>query len=321
MSRVHLICVDGTGCHAESQTAVSRIARAVQRRGDLRITVRYLRGQGSRWYSHVRGGIGGLEITRQVRKLWAWLANTAKPGDVIVFIGFSRGGSAVLSLANLIDRCGLVETHLFSDAHDLAKTAWKAASAREGYRNWRCASFAQREGHWRPRIAFLGVFDAVGALGVGLPRPVARALVGAHELDLPDCVDAAAQALAADEERFAFQPAVWTAPADGRRIAQAWFSGVHGEIGGSAADASARWLVACARDVGVPLPDPLPPIGREPSALAALLRKRPRTIGKAMLTGECLHESHPLAAEGELYVGFREKAGLQIVSESEPWPA
>ncbi len=306
--KTHVVLIDGTGCDRRAGSAVSRLAEPLEAAGML---PRYLRGVGSQWHSRVRGGAGGFGLSRQMRLAWSWLAVVADPNDRIVLLGYSRGGSAVISLANLLDRCGLVEINDDAEADRVAREAMSAYSSREGYRNWAAARFAERHRsrHWRPRVAFLGVFDAVGAAGMGMPRWLARATFGRHELDLPDCVEAAAQALAADEKRWSFRPAIWTSPARGRHVAQAWFPGHHGDIGGVTADDSVRWMVACAREAGVDLPDAPPPLDRAPRTPRVLRRSDRSAIDERMVTGMCLHETHADAGIGR----------WPVVSADAPW--
>lgn len=102
----------------------------------------------------------------------------------------------------------------------------------------------------KPRIKFLGVFDTVSAYGL----PVDEMAIAIHKwifpLRFPDNilserVDHAYQALALDEARHTFHPVLWTerkfrpdwttAPPDDRPK-QAWFAGMHADVGGGYAD-------------------------------------------------------------------------------------
>lgn len=312
-----IVLVDGTGCGRDAGTAIGRLAQATRHASDTRLAsgTTYWPGLGSNLGSRLRGNrIAGLGISRQVKAIYGHLCLVLRPGTELALIGYSRGGSAVLSLANLIDRCGLVETWSTDDSLGAAQRAMGVYRRREGYRNWAAQQLARQPGHWRPRIAFLGVFDAVGALGMGMPRPLARALVGYHELELPDAVECAAQALAADEDRWAFRPAVWSADANGRMIAQCWFEGRHGDIGGAQAEDSVRWMLACARSAGIDLPDiaPAAPRNEPPRSLLPRRRRIPEygPIASSMLTGECVHERMGVN---------RRVVDLPWASEEHPW--
>jgi hypothetical protein len=93
-------------------------------------------------------------------------------------------------------------------------------------------------------VAFLGVFDTVGALGV--PGAFRRAHQF-HDVRLSRSVLCARQALAIDEHRMKFEPSVWEldpeageperpAGAADPWVKQVWFEGVHSDVGGGYAD-------------------------------------------------------------------------------------
>jgi len=79
-----------------------------------------------------------------------------------------------------------------------------------------------------------------------------------HDTDLSTTVDAAFQALAIDEKRPPFEPAIWRQQPDavGQRLEQVWFAGVHCDVGGgypdsTLADIALRWMVDRARQCGL----------------------------------------------------------------------
>ena len=111
----------------------------------------------------------------------------------------------------------------------------------------------------RPRIAFLGVFDTVSAYGL----PIDEMSIAVHkwiwplrfaDMLLSSKVDHAYQALALDEARQSFHPMLWTErnfdPNGERgkpdeRPQQAWFAGVHSDIGGGYGDERLSLVPAC----------------------------------------------------------------------------
>jgi len=123
----------------------------------------------------------------------------------------------------------------------------------------------------RPRIAFIGVFDTVSAYGL----PVDEMTIAIHKyifpLRFPNMilsrkVDHACQALALDEARHTFHPVLWTertydpSGSDGEpdtRPLQAWFPGMHSDVGGGYGDdrlslVPALWMIEeAARKVGL----------------------------------------------------------------------
>lgn len=119
----------------------------------------------------------------------------------------------------------------------------------------------------RPRIAFLGVFDTVSAYGL----PIDEMTIAIHKWILPlrfpdmilsNKVEHAVQALALDEARQTFHPMLWTErtfdPDGGEgdpdpRPHQAWFAGVHSDIGGGYSNerlslVPAVWMLEEAQD-------------------------------------------------------------------------
>ena len=80
----------------------------------------------------------------------------------------------------------------------------------------------------RREVAFLGVFDTVAAMG-GLVGGEVEMEAGA----LHARVRKAVHAVAIDEDRAAFAPTlIPMTPGDEDRVAEIWFPGVHGDIGG-----------------------------------------------------------------------------------------
>jgi hypothetical protein len=88
------------------------------------------------------------------------------------------------------------------------------------------------------------VWDTVGTLGI--PTADAACLRPAvdrfnrrwafHDTELSSWIAAAVQALAIDEERSDFRPALWHqqrgAAEQGQELKQVWFAGVHCDVGG-----------------------------------------------------------------------------------------
>jgi hypothetical protein len=90
-----------------------------------------------------------------------------------------------------------------------------------------------------------------GAFGAGL-----------HDTQLSRSVDAASQALAIDEQRTSFAPAVWQLRPDagGQEVEQVWSSGVHCDVGGGytdsrPADTALLWTVERAQRAGLAFRD------------------------------------------------------------------
>ena len=123
------------------------------------------------------------------------------------------------------------------------------------------------------RLAYLGVWDTVGALGVpghlALARWANRGLAF-HDTALSPMVAAARHAVAIDERRRVFPPALWDnldALGSGPDTAyrQRWFPGDHGAVGGGGpvtalSDDALVWVAEGAAAAGLAL---------DPAAMAA----------------------------------------------------
>jgi uncharacterized protein (DUF2235 family) len=260
-----VLCFDGTWNSADSrkaETNVARIARAVRANsgadGIPQLTL-YLRGVGSTGIAleRVLEGAVGEGIDDNIRSGYMFLAQNYEPGDGIYLFGFSRGAFTARSLAGFIGACGLLKRQKLGDI----------AAAWEYYRKAdprSPADFCQRcssDCHTDLTIAFLGVWDTVGALGI--PSTVLNRLT-AHEYQFHDTtpsriMKAGRHALAIDEHRDEFEPTLWTgAVPPGTDIKQVWFAGAHSDVGGgyherNLADIPLLWMAKEAQKAGLQL--------------------------------------------------------------------
>lgn len=119
-------------------------------------------------------------------------------------------------------------------------------------------------------IKFIGVWDTVGALGN--PLFLNGIVSGAnqfHDTELSSKIENAFHALAIDEKRKNFQPALWHQQQDVKNqiLEQMWFVGVHSDVGGgypvsALSDFSLQWMLEKAQSCNLsfnhikPLDDP-----------------------------------------------------------------
>ena len=220
-------------------------------------------------FEHFTGGAFGYGIDQIIQDCYLWLSNHYQPGDRLFLFGFSRGAYTVRSLAGLIRNCGLLRP-------ELAAKPGMVANAYTLYRDRSACTHPTAESslHFRSAhsfpdfdIHFIGVWDTVGALGIpkGLPdllsAHVQTALWDFHDVELSSHVTYAYQALAIDERRKPFQPSIWTQKPDApvtQVLEQAWFPGVHGNVGGGYADAglsngALHWMWNRAQHAGLRL--------------------------------------------------------------------
>ncbi len=253
MKRIIIAC-DGTWkrIDAEHPTNAALLARAVLPRDADGIPqiVAHLDGLGTgqgpsrigRVLDSALGGAFGLGLTASVAAAYRFLVFTHAPGDAILLFGYSRGAYMARSLAGLIRNAGLLpraSAHAIPEAIALyqdrrPEAAPKGAAA---------LAFRERYGTEAPPIAYLGVWDTVGALGLPghlwLAGIMNRGLAF-HDTSLSGRVRAARHAVAVDERRRSFPPALWDnldalnaeAAARGRPYRQEWFPGDHGSVGG-----------------------------------------------------------------------------------------
>ncbi|NMO92509.1 phospholipase effector Tle1 domain-containing protein [Actinomycetospora sp. TBRC 11914] len=310
-----VVCCDGTWETPKQRTNVSLVADALAQGPDQ--VVRYFPGVGTGADPVTRvleGGLGlGLDV--RIREAYTWLAETWRPGDVVVLLGFSRGAFTVRSLAGMLAACGLVAVAPGDSRR--ARDRLVRRVFRDGYQRGRPLDGLAFQPGFAPEdtapIALVGVWDTVGALGIPrtfglLSALLSRRIEGFHDLRLARDVRHARQALALDERRGPFQPAVWAEPAPGTHesFVQLWFAGTHGDVGGSQdqprglSDLTLRWMTEEAtaavgltwRD-GPPggAGDPLGHLDPGPDGMWRYLAPRPRTVPRVAEGAPDVHPS------------------------------
>ena len=207
------------------------------------------------------GMIGG-GIDRNILDIYKFICWNYSQGDELYLFGFSRGAYTARSLAGLIRTAGLVKSNnltLINQAYKIYRDRANAGMHPEGD----IASKFRKE-HSQPdfRIKFIGVWDTVGSLGIPLKFVGIKKKYEFHDTTLSSYVDYAYQALALDEKRKNFEPAIWKQSAnaglDGHYqiLEQRWFPGVHSNIGGGypdegLSDISLDWMINNARGAGL----------------------------------------------------------------------
>ena len=270
-----VVCTDGTWNSRDSAkedgsglTNVAKIERAVAPRdaaGVLQHSL-YHAGVGiGPWYERMVGGAFGVGLSRNVQACYSWLVELYEPGDELYLFGFSRGAYTARSLAGLIRNCGLLQREhraRVAEAYTLYRDRKPDAHPNAGP----AVEFRTKYAH-EPRIHCIGVWDTVGALGVptsGLAGWWTKREYAFHDVTLSSRIDHAFHALAIDERRKPFQPALWEvpdsdlAPDRTQRVEQVWFAGVHSNVGGGypdcgLSDAALHWMMDRARSCGLAL--------------------------------------------------------------------
>ncbi|KAL8297625.1 hypothetical protein RB601_003050 [Gaeumannomyces tritici] len=253
-------------------------------------------GTGVLKIDQLTGGGFGMGLAENVRECYNFICSNYVDGDDIILIGFSRGAFTARSIADMIATIGLLTPagldyfyKIFEDYQNLgnasrspseymwagpaydskkykAKGDW-VAERKDGYRTFLKEremtrdTFADSSGR-AITIKALAVWDTVGALGI--PPVSALGLRGSAKqwkfsgTAISPRVEYAFQALALDEPRDAFKPALWERRSDNNKtkLKQVWFPGNHGGVGGGwwdqqIADITLTWMCDQLSTIGV----------------------------------------------------------------------
>lgn len=344
MTRIAVFC-DGTWNSPDipETTNVHKLQRALQNdpsKGQVSV---YFQGIGTderfdgkvkRFLNKWGGGAFGWGLDAKVKQAYQFIAQVYQPGDEIYLFGFSRGAFTARSVAGMIRKCGIVDDTTPEGINAAFKLyrkrgKWNHPDKPHIRRKRRDMSprFATsaKDMEWRGddsklvNIAYLGVWDTVGARGVPVAMlgPVAalwNSQYKFHDMQLSSLVRSARHAVAVDEMRLLYKPAKWdnldgpkglnkgsdTDPA--RPYQQVWFVGNHGIVGGSAkAQALATfpmmWVLEGATDLEL---DPRAVIPLTPAN--ALIPSDEVSPRRGMLAGwrdgpHHEHEMHPSVRE------------------------
>nr|POE93224.1 uncharacterized protein CFP56_19236 [Quercus suber] len=255
----------------QTPTNVTRISRAItpvdsHQRPQI---VYYQAGVGTEGgiLSRAIAGAIGQGLAENVREAYSFIAINYVEGDEIFLIGFSRGAYTARSVAGLIGDFGLLTRDgldhfldIFNDWESSGRANYRSALMQDD------ASFSIQAGvtdikAWTSayktelrRIGYavqkdvpiqaVGVWETVGALGIPLNPILQRLGLPWHirpyrffDTALSSSIKHAYQALALDEHRAAYYPAIWEKPSElSTTLKQTWFPGVHSGVGGGYAD-------------------------------------------------------------------------------------
>ncbi len=231
-----VILSDGTGQEGGVgyNTNVYKIFNIIEDRMDEQI-VYYDPGLGT----HDTGPLGmvsGFGISKNIKDCYRFLFEHYESGDRIYLIGFSRGAATVRSLSSFVHYFGILPKSR-PDLIDEAYSIYKITN--EERRKAQADAFIKKHHTMWVRIKFLGCFDTVCALGV--PFESLSAILDRiplfrhkfHNFKLSESVENACHALAIDDKRKTFHPALWDPELeDYQTLEQVWFPGMHTDVGG-----------------------------------------------------------------------------------------
>ncbi|WP_207426612.1 DUF2235 domain-containing protein [Pedobacter sp. SYSU D00535] len=235
--------------------------------------------EGSKLRRMIDGAIGG-GIDQNILDIYKFICWNYSQGDEIYLFGFSRGAYTARSLAGLIRNSGLVKNNnltLINKAYEIYRDRSEETSP-DGP-----VSRSFREKYSQPdvRIKFIGVWDTVGSLGVPVNILGSNKKYEFHDTKLSSYVDYAYQALALDERRKSFKPAVWQQSEYVIKhrlpqvLEQVWFCGVHSDVGGGypeegLSDIPLAWMLEKAEKTGLAFEKGYVQQNIHPNALAAI---------------------------------------------------
>lgn len=240
-----VICSDGTWNTPENPTNVVKIVRSIKPLSSDGVHQVVFYDQGVGTYNAVDkfiGGAFGKGVEQNVLDAYRFIAHNFKAGDEIYCFGFSRGAYTARALGGLLDTIGLIGK---DGLHDLP-------AAYRYYRSHPLDRLSHKYiDNFKPDIQMMAVWDTVGALGAPTPLlgKLTRHLVGYYDTSLSSKVKNAFHALAIDEKRSPFQPALWTGSINAdQTVEQVWFSGVHSDVGGGyvetgLSDIALSWMI------------------------------------------------------------------------------
>ncbi|AGI67794.1 hypothetical protein DUF2235 [Octadecabacter antarcticus 307] len=235
------------------------------------------------------GGALGWGLTSIIVNAYRELMFVYEPGDEVMVFGFSRGAFAARSLVGLIRNCGILERdslRFVPDAIDRYRSMKEAdgpdSDESHEFRlkhspqimtndkevKWRKAQGLSVVGVVPFKIAYMGVWDTVSAMGAPEILPVAKWLnvqYRFHDTRLTSMVLAARHAIAIDERRKLYPSTPWTNSLDlNEKHAkefkpthlQQWFPGNHGSVGGGGpqtglSSISLNWIALGAHNAGL----------------------------------------------------------------------
>lgn len=286
-----VFCFDGTWNRIDGKdpTNVARVAQSISRFDDQGRAqlIYYDEGVGTTASEKWSGGIFGHGLTNKIVAAYHFLVLNHEPGDEIYVFGFSRGAFTARSFVGLLRNAGIMSRRSLHHIRDAVQLYVGRASdsdpnserAREfrykhcpmlcvpGDRDWRLAAYPDemKRDAVDLRVRYLGVWDTVGALGIPAHLKLFAWMNGHHKFHdtaLSSFVERARHAVAADEKRRSFEPAVWTNlndlnPKEGKpHYEQLIFPGVHSAVGGGGpvrglSDIALEWVFDGARAQGL----------------------------------------------------------------------
>ncbi|MCL1038506.1 DUF2235 domain-containing protein [Shewanella submarina] len=270
-----IVCCDGTWNNPQQEengipapTNVVKLYNAISSEHNGIEQLKYyhpgLGGEGTGIKDKILDGVLGVNLKRHACSAYHWLAANFQSGDRIFLFGFSRGAFTVRCVAGMLNS-GLVNLDNVG-----YKDGWKNVDTfyeevyRKGNKHWIQDSAIPMHAQGSPcEVAFLGVWDTVGALGVPDNLKYVNWLWDSskkwrfHDYGLGDNVLVARHAMALDEIRSSFTVSRWNnLNRHEGNVRERWFPGVHADVGGGYAECelsnrALAWMMDEASDIDI----------------------------------------------------------------------
>lgn len=248
--------IDGTCNNYKKGTNVSKLEKALYSdksyklpgSDDVHLTaVSYRPGPATDPTTVISGAIWAGDLARAIGQTYEWIATEVKDNPPeqkriprLFLFGFSRGAYSVHVLSWLLQHVGIPRNV------DMARAIAKAYCNKDR----RLVGELKKQAccYQSPRIRMMGCWDIVTSL--------LDTKSEYHDGILSPLVDKVYHAMAANERRKFF-PVKQYRNAGGRKVEQVWFSGVHGDVGGTysddryLSDIAYDWIAGKAREHGL----------------------------------------------------------------------
>lgn len=284
-----IIFFDGTANNWKSRTNVRRLYELVVFNASSSLRTLYIDGVGNA-DSRLLGSALGFGMKPRILLGLQFLIENYEDGDQVYFFGYSRGAHQARALAGMISYCGIpLVNHASSiegvlnqfwdvcrEIEEISQDQWESAPAQVLPIDFLGKRVAGLESRWAP-IQFIGVWDTIPGSSFKdyddcIERPDRRAGTRYKTGSYPN-IKYIAHAVAIDEMRPRYRPLLLCDPSiedSETTVAEAWFPGVHSDVGGGYKDSAAlsgislNWMIDLLEEhssLPVTFPKPFEDIG------------------------------------------------------------
>ena len=259
MAKNIVICCDGTGSEfGDRQSNVIKLYKTLIRGpgqvayyhpGVGTMGARSALTQIGEWWTRVIGLAFGYGISDNIADAYTFLMNTFEPEDQVYVFGFSRGAYTGRALCGLLHCAGLLT------AGNEGLIPYAIRMVKRKRIDFKIAADFHKTFTRPCDVHFVGVWDTVSSVGwvydaVRFPFTKATKNPGMHIIR---------HAVSIDERRAFFRQNLLGDPCDENQdVKEAWFAGVHSDVGGSYAESESqlsqlalRWMLCEAELAGL----------------------------------------------------------------------